>query len=253
MIRARGVRVRRGAREVLRGVDLDARAGEVTSVLGPNGAGKSTLLRALAGLLPCEGEIEVGGAALLGLSPRARAQTIAYVPQRTQLQSALPVAAVVAQGRYAHTGGLGRPGGADRRAIASALARTGLEALADRAFDRLSTGEQRRVLLARALATGAPTLLLDEPTEALDVGHSLALHALLRSLAEDGRTVVAVLHGLDDARRHTDRAILLQDGAVVAAGPSDEVVSAAPVREVYGVTLREREGLAFALAPEDDG
>jgi iron complex transport system ATP-binding protein len=246
-LRAEGVTVARGRRPVLHGVDFAASPGEVACVLGPNGAGKSTLLRALAGLSPFGGRITLDGAPLDRLDARARARRLAFVPQRTALGAALSVETVVGQGRFAHTGGLGRPGAADRRAVAHALERADVARLRHRRFDRLSAGEQRRVLLARALATEARTVLLDEPTAALDVRHALELHALLRELADDGFCLVVVLHALDAARRHTDRATLLCDGAVVASGPTAEVVSPEPVRRVYGVELEEDAALGFRL------
>ncbi|HJL19988.1 MAG TPA: ABC transporter ATP-binding protein [Sandaracinaceae bacterium LLY-WYZ-13_1] len=241
------VTVERGRREVLRAVGFEAAHGEVSCVLGPNGAGKSTLLRALAGLLSFRGEVTLDGTPLSRLDARERARRLAFVPQRSALTASLSVRTVVSQGRYAHTGGLGRPGAADRRAVVSALSRTDVAELAHRRFDRLSAGEQRRVLLARALATEAPVILLDEPTAALDVRHALELHALLRALADDGYCVVVVLHELDAARRFTDRATLLRDGEVVTAGPSAEVVQPGPVREVYGVELLEDAALGFRL------
>jgi iron complex transport system ATP-binding protein len=241
------VYVARGGREVLTDVRFEAPAGAITCVLGPNGAGKSTLLKALAGLLPHRGAVSLDGESVAGWSARERARRIAYVPQRSELTASLEVDTVVSQGRYAHTGGLGRPGAADRRAIAAAMERTDVGELAGRRFDRLSIGERRRVLLARALATEARTILLDEPTEALDVRHALELHSLLRELADDGFCLVAVLHGLDAARRRTDRATLLKAGRVVAEGPSGEVVAPEHVRAVYGVELLEGDALGFRL------
>ncbi len=247
MLRVRGLSVRRGRRVVLRDVGFEADAGSITCVLGPNGAGKSTLLKAVAGLLPCEGERTIGGADIGAMSTHERAKAMAYVPQQSALDAPLDVATVVAQGRYAHTGGLGAPSAKDRAAVGAALARTDLSALAGRRFDRLSVGERRRVLLARALATEAKIVLLDEPTAALDVRHALELHALLRELADDGFCVLVVLHALDDARRHTDRALLIDRGALLASGPSAEVVDEERVRDVYGVELVENGALGFHL------
>ncbi|MCB9597898.1 MAG: ABC transporter ATP-binding protein [Sandaracinaceae bacterium] len=248
MIEARDLTVTRDGRKVLDRVAFHAAAGEVTSILGPNGAGKSTLLAALAGLLPIEaGEVSIGGARLGELTAMQRARRVAYVPQRTELRSALQVETVVSHGRYAHQAGLGRPGPADLEAVEDALRKADVLELRGRRFDHLSTGEQRRVLLARALATQAEVILLDEPTAALDVRHALELHALLEALADDGLCLVAVLHGLDAARRHTRRATLIDRGVVVAAGPSDEVIAPDFVRAVYGVELVEDAALGFRL------
>jgi iron complex transport system ATP-binding protein len=248
--RVRGLAVRRGERLVLDGVDVDIAASSVTGILGPNGAGKSTLLMAMAGLLRYEGLIELEGRSLSQWKPPERARRLAYVPQRSGLSAPLPVRAVVAQGRYPHHGPLAAPRRSDWEAVAHAMERADVTAIAERPFDALSGGEQRRVLLARALATEARVILLDEPTASLDVGHALALHALLRTLARDGYAVAVVLHHLDDARERTDRALLLKDGRVVAFGPSLEVVAADRVRATYGVELIERGGLGFRLPAE---
>ena len=240
---ARALGVRRGAREVLSGVDLDARAGQVTAVLGPNGAGKSTLLLAVAGLLRATGSVRVGGEDLGTLSLRERAKRIAYVPQRSQLRSALSVREVVAQGRYAH-------GSATEAVVDEALAQARATAFRGRTFTRLSVGEQQRVLLARALATQAPVLLLDEPTASQDIGQALATFALLRSLAHAGKTLVVVVHALDHALRFTDEAVLLHGGCVAEAGPTDEVLRAETLARVFGVRRLAAGGPAFEASPE---
>ena len=244
MIRVRGLTVRRGGREAVRDLDLDVAPGEILGILGPNGAGKSTLLRALLGLVPSAGILEVQGRPLRDLSAVERARVLAYVPQRSQLGAALSVREVVGQGRYAHGGD------ASDRGTAEELARVGLEELAERSFPTLSVGEQQRVLIARALATGARCLLLDEPTAALDVRRALETFGLLRQLADEGRAVVVVVHGLDEARRWTDRLILMREGRVEASGPPDAVVAAGPIRDVYGVELVEGGGLGFGLTPD---
>lgn len=248
MIRASELVVHRGEQRVLNGVSFSAQGGEVTCILGPNGAGKSTLLSALAGLLPISsGAVSVGDVELASLSHRARARKVAFVPQRTGLRSSLHVQTVVSHGRYAHSGGLGRPGPADLEAIEEAMKETDVIGLRERRFDQLSTGERRRVLIARALATRAEVLLLDEPAAALDVRYTLELHALMRRLADSGRCVVVVLHELDAARTLAEHAVLLSGGKPVATGPSSEVVSAEHIRNVYGVELVEEGALGFRL------
>lgn len=242
---ARDVHVRRGTRAVLHGVDFEAHRGRILAILGPNGAGKSTLLRALAGLLRYAGSVQLDGREIDTLDARERARHLSFVPQRSQLAAHLPVEAVVAQGRYAHAGPLSHPTAADRGHVRDAMARARVSHLAKRDFARLSYGEQRRVLLARALSTGAEALLLDEPAASLDIAQALELHAELRGLAAQGRCVVIVLHQLDDALRFADDAILLADGKRIAAGPVAEVLSTARIESVYGVTPRPGAGLAF--------
>lgn len=243
---ARGLRARyRGGPEVLRGVDLSAARGEITALMGPNGSGKSTLLRALLGLLPSEGEVTLDGASLHGLAPADRARRIAYVPQRTQLMSNMTVRKVVELGQFARRGPFAAPTAADAAAIQDALEASETDELAERPFLELSGGEQQRVLLARALATGATTLLLDEPTSSQDVGHALDLHGVLRRLADQGQAVVVVLHDLAEIRTHTDRAVLLDRGRVHCSGPVSEVITREPLAAVYGVEPIEGAGLGY--------
>ena len=241
LLRARGIGVRRGERQVLQGIDLEVRPGEVVGILGPNGAGKSTLVEALLGLLPHQGSVEIYGVPRSATSPRARARKLAYVPQRSLLRAGLSVREVVGQGRYA------AGGAADDPEVAAELERLGLVELAERSFPTLSVGEQQRALIARALVTGARCLVLDEPTAALDVRRALETFLLLRQLADDGRGIVVVVHGLEEARRYTDHLLLLSEGRVRAAGPPAEVVAPGPIREVYGVELVEKDALGFRL------
>jgi iron complex transport system ATP-binding protein len=247
----RDVTVRLGRRLAVDRVSFEAGAGQVSAVLGPNGAGKTTLLRAVAGLVACDGEIAAGGAPLAGLSRLERARAIAYVPQGSLLESPLPARAVVEQGRFPHLGSHSAPGAADRRAVDEAMEKADVAAFAERAFTELSFGERRRVLLARALATGAPVVLLDEPGAALDVAYTLRLYRLLRALADEGRCVVAVLHQLGEALRFCDGALLMAGGARVAAGPVTDVVVPELVRQVFGVEMRAGDGVGYRL-PEPE-
>lgn len=243
-----GLRVRhRNGPEVVCGADLQARPGEIVGLLGPNGAGKSTLLKAMVGLLPYRGSVTLNGVNLATMPDRERARHVAYVPQRTHLTARLTVRSVVDLGRFAHRQPWARPTSRDVRVVDKALADANVAHLADRVFPTLSGGEQQRVLLARALATEAPVLLLDEPTSALDVRQVLLLHRILATLAARGSAIVVVLHDLAEARDHTHRAVLLHQGSVHSAGPTAQVVAAAPVRAVYGVDLVEQGGLGYRL------
>jgi len=252
-LRARGLSVTLSGRTVLRDIDLEAHPGEVLALLGPNGAGKSTLLKALAGLLPYEGRVEIAETDVAALSPRDRARRISYVPQRSLLRSALSVEEVVALGRYVHGGSFGGMSKSDKEAIDHALLTAHADALRDRIFTQLSVGEQQRVLLARALASDAPILLLDEPTAALDVGEGMAVLRLIRTLAARKHTLIVVLHDLADALSTTDRALLLKDGRVVEQGDTREVISAEPIRAVYGVKLIEKARIGFEPDSETAG
>ncbi len=248
-LNVRRLTVRFGTRVAVEDVSFVAARGAITAILGPNGAGKTTLLRAIAGLVSYDGSILVEGVDVRRLDRRARARHIGYVPQQSRLDAPLSAYDVVAQGRYAHQDGLSRDTSADRAAITDALRRADAYAFAARSFVELSHGQRKRVLIARALATGARLVLFDEPTASLDIGHVLAFFRLVRELAAQGTAVVIVLHDLDEARRHCDAAVLLHGGRVASRGAIADVVAAEPVRRVYGVELVPDGALGFREMP----
>ena len=239
------------ARPVLRDVSFQARAGELVAVLGANGAGKSTLVRVLAGTLrPMKGEVVVGGSPLGGLSRREIAQRLAVVPQQTDVALGFRVRDVVAMGRAPFQTGLLAATAEDRARVDDALERCDLADKADRPVEALSGGEQRLVAIARALAQGATTLLLDEPGAHLDVRHAQRVYTLLRDEVDRrGLACVAVLHDLNAAAQYADRVVLLGNGAVLAAGAVDEVMTYRQLGDAFGVDLyvglNELEGTRY--------
>lgn len=245
-----GLDVVRSARRVVDGVTFAAPTGQVTALIGPNGAGKSTVLKACLGLLPVAvGSVRLGADDLLAMPRLERARRIAYVPQRSLLAAGLAVRDVVGMGRFAHRGPLTRPNAADLAAVEAALAATDATVFADRRFDQLSIGEAQRVLVARALATGAGTILMDEPTAGLDLGHALSLLGLIRRLAAEGRTMLVVLHHLSDVREVADHAVLLVAGRVQGDGAVDAVLSPDALRAAFGVAAQPG-GVRWTLATE---
>jgi iron complex transport system ATP-binding protein len=223
-------------RPALSEIGFEATGGELIALVGPNGAGKSSLLRLCAGLLqPATGKVELDAAALHGLPAQQRAQRIAYLPPDGASAWPMPVRRIVALGRVPHLKPLRRLTGEDEAAIDKALARAGIVDLAARPFDQLSSGERARVLLARALATQADLILLDEPTAALDPRHQLGVMEILRAEASQGALVIVAAHALDLVARYADRAILMQDGRIIADGPPSLSLSEALIAEVFGV------------------
>jgi len=243
------LRITLAGRVILDGITMQAPAAAVTALIGPNGAGKSTLLRAIAGLIPSAGSLRLAAGTdqrdLAALAVAARARLVAYVPQRSELRAGLTVENVVAMGRFAHHGALARLATRDRAAIDHALATVDAAAFAGRRFCELSCGEQQRVLIARALATEAHVLLLDEPTAALDVGHALDLIATVRRLASAGHCVIAALHHLDEVARLADHVVLIAAGRVAATGTAAAVLAGPALRAAYGVEAVAGGGLGF--------
>ena len=225
-------------RWLVRDAGLSVEPGRLLVLLGPNGSGKSTLLRLLAGVwAPSAGTVTLDGTPLARVPRRTLARAVALVPQDTHIAFAFTVREIVAMGRHAHLGRFERERAADRDAITQAMARADVSAVADRDATELSGGERQRVLIARSLATEARHLLLDEPTASLDVAHALDVLALCRRLADDGHAVAVALHDLNLARRFATDAVLLREGAVVASGPVDRVLTPALVGDVFGVTV----------------
>ncbi len=237
-------------RDILREVSATLRSGSLTALLGPNGAGKTTLLRAIAGLIPSTGRMELFGADIATLSLVERARRIAYLPQGHVAHWPLPVRDIVALGRYA--AGARDPAlltAADRTIVDSAMEQTDCLRFADRNVQTLSGGERARVMLARVLAANASVILADEPIAALDPRHQLSVMRLLEAEAQRGVTVIAVTHDITLAARFADRVILLADGAVAADAPPALALDDARMAEVYGVTVRRPvvDGIALAL------
>lgn len=228
----RGVGVTIAGRRILDGVDLAVRPGELVALIGPNGAGKSTALGVLAGdTQPNAGTALIGGRDVRTIAVRELGRLRAVLLQQKGVSFSYPVREVVAMGRmpWART----RQSDDDDAIVADALERTATAHLADRDVTTLSGGELARVSLARVLAQRCPTVLLDEPTDALDLGHQEQVLALAAGLARSGGAVLAVLHDLDLAAAYADRLVLLSGGRVVADGTPEEVLTAERVAAVY--------------------
>ncbi|AXK47332.1 ABC transporter ATP-binding protein [Brachybacterium saurashtrense] len=238
VLEARGLRHRIGAVEVLRGVDLTVRTGELVGLVGPNGSGKTTALRALHGeIVPTAGTVHLEGGNLAALSGRERARRIAVMAQDGAAALPLPVADAVLLGRLPHRGALGTTTREDARHAARALELVGAAHLARRDLTTLSGGERQRVLLARALAQQPRLLLLDEPTNHLDIS---AQHHILQLVRAQRLSTLVVLHDLNLAARYCDRVVVLDRGRVRADGPPAAVLDERTVAEVYAVAADRR-------------
>ncbi|MEV6128209.1 ABC transporter ATP-binding protein [Streptomyces violaceusniger] len=224
-------------RTVVDGLDLAIPDGEVTVIVGPNACGKSTLLRALGRLLrPRGGAVLLDGTDLARIPTKKIARAVGLLPQTPVAPEAITVADLVSRGRQPHQHWWQQWSEEDERAVTDAMERTDVTALADRPVDELSGGQRQRVWIAMALAQETDLLLLDEPTTYLDISHQVEVLDLVRQLNhERGRTVVAVLHDLNQAARYADHLIAMKEGRIVARGRPAETVTAELVHEVFGL------------------
>jgi iron complex transport system ATP-binding protein len=239
---AQGVNVALSGRAVLRDISLSLASGHLVALVGPNGAGKTTLLRALAGLVPSDGTIHVGGDALPSLSLRERARRFAYLPQGHIVHWPLPSRDIVALGRYPH--GATDPARltpGDSEAVLRAMQATDVMEFAARRVTELSGGERSRVALARVLAVEAPVILADEPTSSLDPRHQIDVMKTLRTAADRGTLVIVVTHDLGLAARFADTMLVLSDGRLVSQGAPAEALSEEVMANVFRISAFRAE------------
>ncbi|WP_042507763.1 ABC transporter ATP-binding protein [Streptantibioticus cattleyicolor] len=239
-LRGDGLTLAYERRTIAEGLDVAVPDRSFTVVVGPNACGKSTLLRALSRMLkPASGTVLLDGADIHSLPAKQVARTLGLLPQSSIAPDGITVADLVARGRYPHQSLLRQWSEEDERVVAESMAATGVHPLADRAVDELSGGQRQRVWIAMALAQQTPLLLLDEPTTYLDIAHQIEVLDLCARLhQEQGRTLVAVLHDLNQAARYATHLIAMRDGRVVAEGPPSQVVTAELVQEVFGLPCR---------------
>ncbi|WP_316669511.1 ABC transporter ATP-binding protein [uncultured Propionibacterium sp.] len=237
-LRAENLTLAYDRHEVCRELCLDIPDGSFTVIVGPNGCGKSTLLRCLARLLaPKDGAVLLDGRSLGQMSPKAAARVIGLLPQGAAAPDDITVIDLIGRGRFPHRRLLRDTRSADRAAVEAAMRATSTTDLADRAVGELSGGQRQRVWVAMALAQETPLLLLDEPTTYLDIAHQIDLLELFAELNRQGRTMVAVLHDLNQAARYATHLVAMKDGAVVAQGAPARVVTPRIVKDVFGLEV----------------
>jgi iron complex transport system ATP-binding protein len=243
-----GVEAGYGTRRVLHGVSTAFARGQVTGIVGPNGAGKTTLFRAALGLMEASaGSVSILDRPLERWSRVALARNVAYLPQGSDAHWPLEARQLVALGRLPHRAAFAPLAAADWNAVDAALERADATPFAARRMNALSAGERARVLFARALATGAPVLLADEPAAYLDPAHQLQLMDLLREEAERGTAVAVTLHDLTLASRACDAIIVLKHGRVAAEGTPAVALSDTALADVFGITAqRTADGAVVA-------
>jgi iron complex transport system ATP-binding protein len=236
-LRADGLHLAYDDRLVVQDLDVTIPPGRITAIVGANACGKSTLLRALARLLaPRQGAVRLDGRALASIPTRELAQRLGILPQTPVAPDGLTVIDLVTRGRSPHQTWWRQWSRADEQAVRDALAATGMTELADRTVDELSGGQRQRAWIAMAIAQGTSVLLLDEPTTYLDLAHQIDVLDLITDLnRRENRTIVMVLHDLNQACRYADHVIAMKAGRIVAEGVPTDVITADTVAEIFGL------------------
>ena len=247
-IQAKEIVARLGGNHILNGVSIGARQNDFVGLIGPNGSGKSTLLKCIYRVLePTDGAVLLDGRTLSDYSYRESAKRIAVLAQHNYYNFEFSVRDVVLMGRSPHKRHMERDNAEDFRIVQEALELVGMGRFADRSFSTLSGGEQQRVILARALAQQTPCLILDEPTNHMDVKYQLQLMDIVKKL---NRTIISAVHDLNIAAMYCTQIYVLKAGKVVACGTPEEVLTEKMIRDVYEVeaeVFRDQKGLLRIL------
>lgn len=240
-----GVKAVLGASTIIENIDLSVSGKELIGIIGPNGSGKSTLLKCLyRALKPAAGAIALDGVRLSEIPVRESAKKISVVAQHNFYNFEFSVEEVVLMGRSPYKKAMERDNAEDYQIVREALEQVGMADLAHRSFSTLSGGEQQRVIVARALAQQTPCLILDEPTNHLDIKYQLQLMDIIKKL---DKTVIAAIHDLNIAAMYCDKIYVMKQGAVVAFGTPEEVLTEQLIKEVYEVSARVMKDLAGVL------
>ncbi len=239
MLQVQNISINYGVCAVVRNVSFDLKNGKIIALLGANGAGKTTLLKSFNGSLPiAEGKILLDGKLLKKYSRREIAQKIAVIAQETETKFPVSVLEFVLAGRFAHGAAFGWETERDLQIALECLEQCDLQNFESRLMNQLSGGERQRVVLARALATEAKILLLDEPTANLDLAHQALLFRLVKKRCEmDGYSAIVITHDLNLASEFADEILLLKNGEIIAKGEPNTVLNGANLQSVFGVRV----------------
>ena len=243
------------AYEVLKGVSFAIEEGSRTAIIGPNGSGKSTLIKAICGMLPYQGSVQICGTALDKMNRKTIARNIAYMTQLSEVFFSYTVYETVMMGRYVHsTGSFGRATKEDTDVVMNAMCSAGVEALQDRQLSSLSGGELQRVFLARTFAQDSPILILDEPNNHLDLKVVSELAGYLKNWSEEkSHTLIGVYHDITLAMELADSLILMKDGRIVAQGTKEEILKTDALENVYGFAVRDYLKISLERVVNGDG
>lgn len=236
-ITTKNLNISYGNVDIVKDLNLNIPKGKITTIIGANGCGKSTILKTIGRVItPKSGNIYINGKDIYKENPREIAKNMAILPQSPQAPSGLTVEELIAYGRFPHQKGFGKANDKDKDIVNWALEITGIEEFKDRNIDDLSGGQRQRAWIAMALAQETDILLLDEPTTYLDLAHQLEILKLLEDLnKKQGRTIVMVIHELNNAARFADHMIGIKKGKIVCEGSADEVMTKENLKEIFNI------------------
>jgi iron complex transport system ATP-binding protein len=238
MLNIKNISINYGSTEIVRDVSFLLEPGEIIAILGANGAGKTTILKALNASVPVsEGEILLDKKPLKNYSRREIARQIAVIAQENETRFPVTVLEFVLAGRFAHGSAFGWETGNDLEIASTSLGLCDLKDYDSRLMNELSGGERQRIVLARALATEAHVLLLDEPTANLDLAHQAMMFRLVRERCADGFSAVVVTHDLNLASEFADEILLLDNGTIAAKGAPEKVLTSENIERVFAVEV----------------
>lgn len=238
LIQAEHITFSYSRKPVLTDVSLSVKQGEIVSLLGPNGSGKTTLLKVILGIYPPKsGTVFFNGRSVSEIAPKELAKKIAYVPQFHKMVFAYNVTDIVLMGRTPHKSFFSRYSKLDKETAFHAMEKLSVLRLKDKNYTEISGGERQLVLIARALAQGADTLVMDEPATSLDFGNQIMLLDRISRLAQEGYTFIKSTHFPDHALWIADRVVMLQNGAVIANGRPDEIMDEETVCRLYNTEI----------------
>jgi iron complex transport system ATP-binding protein len=252
-IAVKDVSFRYSAKAVLEKISFNIARGEVLAILGPNGCGKSTLIKIILGFLtPESGSIMFKGRNIADINARCLAREVAYVPQTHKSTFPYMVMDVVLMGRIPHKSFFFKYSRDDRDIAYEALERLSIRHLADRVYTDLSGGERQLTIIARALAQGAKTFIMDEPAAGLDYGNQVRLLEVILQLAGEGYTFIKSTHSPEHALWIADRVIIIKEGAIMADGSAKDVVTSNNLHSLYkiNVNIEDMHGSSCVCVPQ---
>ena len=248
ILSCKNISISRNEKVILREISFDISPGEIIVLLGSNGSGKSTLLKTIANILPFQkGNIILQEKDILAFQKKQLCQLVSYTAQQNDFELSYSVYDFVSLGRYPHKGIIPIFTRLDKDIIENALVTTNLVSLKEKRISQISGGEQQRAVLARALTTEAPLMLLDEPTSSLDIKHQLELFQILKTLKIAGKTIIIALHDINDAIEIADKIILLHQGTIAFNGSSNDPQFRKKLEDTFQIKMTNKSKFEFHL------